>query len=491
MDREEFDRILQGIVIPEGTPNETINEMVQPIRRAIFEMMPSSLFRFRSCSDLQIEAFEKDEIYAVTADKFNDPYDTLPWFDTARIVSWVDAFSSPGTLEQMKSFLAKGNDFPDEFKKILPESYWADIKRGLLAAPDIRALESELLARKQQALIQLASLSPIIAQFAKRFSTYACFCEDICSILMWGHYADAQKGFALEYDFRPTLEAPLPYVLMCPVIYSKKRYDATDYMTWAFLKMEQMPVISTDMAAHMKVALHKSKDWEYEQEWRLVDPRLQDPTNPKPTVTIYRPKAIYYGTGIDKANLARLHEIAVRKGIQEYEMYVDYSSAQYELYYRPLSVERVPAVVHLDSDIPTIIDRQILDNLSTKAKEGPRLQMAIPLSTSPEGMSQRMLNAIEPGSPLPIHRHTKSSETVVCLRGRLVEEFYDEATRTCTERIELSPNGPVVAVNIPVGQWHTVRALESGTVILECKDGAYEALGEEDVIFPSCDDNLL
>lgn len=96
--------------------------------------------------------------------------------------------------------------------------------------------------------------------------------------------------------------------------------------------------------------------------------------------------------------------------------------------------------------------------------------------------SQRMLNAIEPGSPLPIHRHQKSSETVVCLRGRLVEEFYDDLERTCTERIELSPNGPVVALNIPAGQWHTVSALESGTVILEMKNGAYEPLSDVDIL---------
>ena len=93
-----------------------------------------------------------------------------------------------------------------------------------------------------------------------------------------------------------------------------------------------------------------------------------------------------------------------------------------------------------------------------------------------------MLNAIEPGSPLPIHRHQKTSETVVCLRGRLIEEFYDELERLCTEAIELSPNGPVVALNIPAGQWHTVRALESGTVILEMKEGAYTPIGPEDIL---------
>ena len=104
------------------------------------------------------------------------------------------------------------------------------------------------------------------------------------------------------------------------------------------------------------------------------------------------------------------------------------------------------------------------------------------LRNSSEDQSQRMLNAIEPGSPLPIHRHQKTSETVVCLRGRLVEEFYDELERRCTESIELSPNGPVVALNIPAGQWHTVRVLESGTVILECKDGPYEPQSAADVL---------
>lgn len=110
------------------------------------------------------------------------------------------------------------------------------------------------------------------------------------------------------------------------------------------------------------------------------------------------------------------------------------------------------------------------------------MRMNYDLRNSASDGSQRMLNAIEPGSPLPIHRHRTSSETVVCLRGRLVEEFYDELERRCTEAIELSPDGPVVALNIPIGQWHTVRALESGTVIMEVKDGPYEPTGEEDIL---------
>lgn len=129
-----------------------------------------------------------------------------------------------------------------------------------------------------------------------------------------------------------------------------------------------------------------------------------------------------------------------------------------------------------------VINQAILDKLTEEAKASPRLRMNMDLRNSAEDQSQRMLNAIEPGSPLPIHRHRHSSETVVCLRGRLVEEFYDELERRCTEAIELSPIGPNVALNIPIGQWHTVRALESGTVILECKDGAYEPIGPEDIL---------
>ena len=128
------------------------------------------------------------------------------------------------------------------------------------------------------------------------------------------------------------------------------------------------------------------------------------------------------------------------------------------------------------------ITQALLDELTAKAKESPRLRMNLDLRDSAEDTSQRMLNAIEPGSPLPIHRHQNTSETVVCLRGRVVEEYYDEQERICIEAIELSPNGPVAALNIPAGQWHTLRSLESGSVILEMKNGTYEPISDVDML---------
>ena len=127
------------------------------------------------------------------------------------------------------------------------------------------------------------------------------------------------------------------------------------------------------------------------------------------------------------------------------------------------------------------IDASLLDSLTEQAKASPRLRMNLDLRTSVADTSQRMLNAIEPGSVVPIHRHQKTSETFVVLRGRVVEEFYDELERICSATYEVAAGGPVCALNIPAGTWHTLRALESGTVILEMKDGAYEPIGAEDV----------
>lgn len=128
------------------------------------------------------------------------------------------------------------------------------------------------------------------------------------------------------------------------------------------------------------------------------------------------------------------------------------------------------------------INTALLDALTEQAKASPRLRMNYDLRNSAADTSQRMLNAIEPGSVVPIHRHQKTSETVVVLRGRIVEEFYDELERICSATYEVSPHGPICALNIPAGTWHTLRSLESGTVILEMKDGAYEPIAGCDVM---------
>jgi len=126
-----------------------------------------------------------------------------------------------------------------------------------------------------------------------------------------------------------------------------------------------------------------------------------------------------------------------------------------------------------------IITQEIFDELIAKAKASERLRANLDLRNSAEDQSQRMLNALEPGTVMPIHRHKGSSETCVCIRGHFEEYFYDAEGRL-SDTIDMVPGGTVL--NIEAGQWHSLKCLESGTVLMEAKDGAYEPLESEDIM---------
>ena len=137
-----------------------------------------------------------------------------------------------------------------------------------------------------------------------------------------------------------------------------------------------------------------------------------------------------------------------------------------------------------------VIDNKLLDSLFEQAKSSSRLRMNYDLRTTAADTSQRMLNALMPGTEVPIHRHEETSETVVCLCGRLEEIIYeevveyvqDETSRTGevmrkqtfkeVERHLLCPAEGVYGMQIPAGTWHTIRVLEP-SVIFEAKDGAF------------------
>ncbi len=126
-----------------------------------------------------------------------------------------------------------------------------------------------------------------------------------------------------------------------------------------------------------------------------------------------------------------------------------------------------------------LIDNTLMDDLMQKAQASPRLRMNYDLRTTPDDKSQRMLNAMLPGTQLPIHRHNGSTEVVVMLRGRMDEIFFDEQGRE-TERFHLDPATGNCALSIPLGTWHTVEVFEP-TVIFEAKDGAYAPLTPDEI----------
>lgn len=128
-----------------------------------------------------------------------------------------------------------------------------------------------------------------------------------------------------------------------------------------------------------------------------------------------------------------------------------------------------------------VVDKKILDELTVKAKGNPRLRMAMDLRNSPEDNSQRMLNALEPGTVMPIHRHHASSETVVILRGKIRWFFYDESGNE-TERVVLDADGDLRMLNVEKDRWHSLECLERGSVLYESKDGPYRPLQDDEIL---------
>lgn len=128
-----------------------------------------------------------------------------------------------------------------------------------------------------------------------------------------------------------------------------------------------------------------------------------------------------------------------------------------------------------------IINDELLDQVTAQAKESPRLRMNHNLHENLEAKAQRLLNALEPGTVLPIHRHQTTAETYFVLRGRLRVQFYNDS-KEIVEECELNPQNGNYGVNIPAGQWHTLEVLESGTVIFEVKEGPYIPITPENLL---------
>lgn len=120
-----------------------------------------------------------------------------------------------------------------------------------------------------------------------------------------------------------------------------------------------------------------------------------------------------------------------------------------------------------------IIDKTLLYQFTSKAKESPRLRQNFDLRNSEIDNSQRMLNAIEPGTIMPIHRHPNTSTTVIIIRGKMRQNFYDDEGSLISS-VVLDAEGDVRAIQVEKGRWHNLESLLSGTVLFEAKDGAWE-----------------
>ena len=128
-----------------------------------------------------------------------------------------------------------------------------------------------------------------------------------------------------------------------------------------------------------------------------------------------------------------------------------------------------------------LINEDLLNEVTQQAKESPRLRMNHNLHDSLEAKAQRLLNALEPGTVLPVHRHPNTAETYILLRGKIKVMFYNDR-KEMTESWLLDPMAGGYGVHIPANQWHTLEVMENGTVIFEVKDGPYMPLEKENIL---------
>lgn len=128
-----------------------------------------------------------------------------------------------------------------------------------------------------------------------------------------------------------------------------------------------------------------------------------------------------------------------------------------------------------------LIDKSLLDTVTSGAKESNRLRMNYNFHDSLDAPCQRLLNALEPGTIVPIHRHQHTSETYILLRGKLRMMFYNDDKEIIEETI-LSSESTNYGIHIPAGVWHAMEVLASGTVIFETKDGPYAPIQDCDIL---------
>lgn len=343
--RDEFEKIIEEIKICANASKEEINRQFLPLIQFIGRTVPDQLYKFRRCADYSIDAFEKDELWLSKAAGFNDLHDSLFFFDKNAILNLIENMFSSGIVPSMIESI-KQMQFPNAvLQKWVTENF-------------------SLFDTKQLTDIALQSIPGFSEWLDLCFSNaregirertkMVCLSQSIKSPLMWAHYADNHKGFAIGYDFRnneitqcsncPNRTCTdIKLGTIYPVIYSDKRYDATEFGQWIVKQQINraigMPVeeFYDDVFLFTKAALHKSNDWSYENEWRIICSTPNPVIEQKDRYPISkRPIAIYFGSQIPDYYRKILTHLADEKDIPKYQMYVKNYSSKYELDYMPV-----------------------------------------------------------------------------------------------------------------------------------------------------------
>lgn len=369
MDTREFEKLLdKTTALNANNPTAEQQAICNEIQDYVFRYIPKKLFRYRRCDDYSLNAFLNDQLWFATASKMNDDYDSMLSYDKKVVENEIaNLFDKDGniklfidiqngsqyTLNILRNIVGEKelSAYVEGFRKFTAEQIKEESDNFRNWIEQIRTnLENEIISRLQKIV------------------KFACFSERVDSPLMWGHYADSSKGFAIEYDFTNgnTTECPrCPKLgktcfaptngLILPVIYANKRYDATQVYTYilrSFLldhlliqrfgfvnvELKQQLLGPIDSLLYTKIILHKAKCWEMEREWRIIYTNSYDPSFSLKDCSYVtkKPTAIYLGRKISPAHQKFLTDVANEKGYKVFKMDVAGNSRTFTMRATPI-----------------------------------------------------------------------------------------------------------------------------------------------------------
>lgn len=357
---DEYKSLLLSTVVRGDIAPDDAKVMLSPVFKSIDDMRPRKLYRYRTCNENNFDALLNDRVYFNIPRNFNDPHDCLSFVDNEKICKMIEQESDLDSLSKImtdmrqSTYLIKESFSPNILpamravyslvKSMTDEQFAQQINELQFKSGDLRNVLSEVQTIKEYCHAQNEKLM--------RDETYiACMSENIDSTLMWAHYADYHKGFALEYDTDDLMvlsgkcqsckgRCIAQHTLgLYPVVYSNDRFDATEYeietlkiyLSNYFYGIKQ-PLCIPDQLFYIKANSFKGMDWEYEKEWRVVYNCM--PSHPASKYEVLRPKAVYLGSQMTDGNKGILKKLIEGKDLTAYEMYVDANNERYVLNHR-------------------------------------------------------------------------------------------------------------------------------------------------------------
>jgi len=324
-----FHKFFNSICIQQNDPH--FKPLFAQIEKLVSLNIPSKLYKYRGANEYAINNLKNDEFVCSKPIDFNDPFDSLLYFDIKRIEQYIEdgIRNHNGLLGQFKLLKSKFLEENMPLKRLDPQIR----KIVLLSENEINnyfqsaEFEQNLRNLKKDCKDALCSMVKSLQQH----SYIGCFTEINDCPLMWGHYADSHKGFCLEYDLssNPFCHENFSFNADChkhlfPVLYSRERYCAEEFAMQQVNRIMGKHQPLSDVLFWFKAYTNKAINWGYEKEWRVIviPQEIENITNERFFLPL-RPRAIYYGLRFEEQSedvRSIIRELAKSKGLHQYKM---------------------------------------------------------------------------------------------------------------------------------------------------------------------------